>query len=265
MKSKIFTVAGLIMTAIFMMYFILAVNFTNALFPDKNSSYIALGVYVAAAALSFVIAGVLRIAEAARDGERLSRSDTFAAAGLALAAVFVPTGYDEYASSAYSAVLGQIVQPWFYTQLRTEDQLGYAVFAFSMNVGRQWGMGFLLQSSDKQPDYLWQRFQAFFPQAEAKLRAMKPEEFAQIQQAVCIGKAADTHSGHDYHGRLRRAQRIRCRFGKCLNGRPVTDNVKLPRLLVARRRRRHCRAQDIFQIFLFYFFILKFTDTDPCK
>ena len=65
MKSKIFTVAGLIMTAIFMMYFILAVNFTNALFPDKNSSYIALGVYVAAAALSFVIAGVLRIAEAA--------------------------------------------------------------------------------------------------------------------------------------------------------------------------------------------------------
>ena len=61
MKSKIFTVAGLIMTAIFMMYFILAVNFTNALFPDKNSSYIALGVYVAAAALSFVIAGMLRI------------------------------------------------------------------------------------------------------------------------------------------------------------------------------------------------------------
>lgn len=102
----------------------------------------------------------------------------------ALAAVFVPTGYDEYASSAYSAVLGQIVQPWFYTQLRTEEQLGYAVFAFSMNVGRQWGMGFLLQSSDKQPDYLWQRFQAFFPQAEAKLRSMKPEEFAQIQQAV---------------------------------------------------------------------------------
>ena len=39
---------------------------------------------------AFVIAGVLRIAEAARDGERLSRSDTFAAAGLALAAVFVP-------------------------------------------------------------------------------------------------------------------------------------------------------------------------------
>lgn len=29
----------------------------------------------------------------------------------ALAAVFVPTGYDEYTSSAYSSLLGQIVQP----------------------------------------------------------------------------------------------------------------------------------------------------------
>ncbi len=102
----------------------------------------------------------------------------------ALAAVFAPPNVDEYASSAASSLLGQIVQPWFYNQLRTEEQLGYAVFAFSMNVGRQWGMGFLMQSNDKQPAYLWQRFQAFFPTAEAKLRAMKPEEFAQIQQAV---------------------------------------------------------------------------------
>jgi protease-3 len=57
----------------------------------------------------------------------------------ALAAVFAPPNVDEYASSAASSLLGQIVQPWFYNQLRTEEQLGYAVFAFSMNVGRQWG------------------------------------------------------------------------------------------------------------------------------
>ena len=102
----------------------------------------------------------------------------------ALAAVFAPPNVDEYSSMAASSLLGQIIQPWFYNQLRTEEQLGYALFAFSMNVGRQWGMGFLLQSSDKQPAFLWQRFQAFFPTAEAKLRAMKPEEFAQIQQAA---------------------------------------------------------------------------------
>ncbi|MDC0728801.1 pitrilysin [Phytobacter diazotrophicus] len=102
----------------------------------------------------------------------------------ALAAVFVPSGVDEYTSSAYSAMLGQIIQPWFYNQLRTEEQLGYAVFAFPMSIGRQWGMGFLLQSNSKQPAWLWERYKAFFPTAEAKLRAMKPEEFAQIQQGV---------------------------------------------------------------------------------
>ncbi|MTH45310.1 pitrilysin [Intestinirhabdus alba] len=102
----------------------------------------------------------------------------------ALAAVFVPTGYDEYLGSAYSVMAGQIVQPWFYNQLRTEEQLGYAVFAFPMSIGRQWGLGFLLQSNDRQPAFLWERYKAFFPTVEAKLRAMKPETFAQIQQAV---------------------------------------------------------------------------------
>lgn len=57
----------------------------------------------------------------------------------ALAAVFAPPNVDEYSSMAASSLLGQIIQPWFYNQLRTEEQLGYAVFAFSMNVGRQWG------------------------------------------------------------------------------------------------------------------------------
>ncbi|WEF29010.1 pitrilysin [Klebsiella aerogenes] len=130
----------------------------------------------------------------------------------ALAAVFAPPNVDEYSSLAASSLLGQIVQPWFYNQLRTEEQLGYAVFAFSMNVGRQWGMGFLLQSSDKQPAFLWQRFQAFFPTAEAKLRAMKPEEFAQIQQAVIsqmqqapqtLGEEASTLSKDFDRGNMR--------------------------------------------------------------
>ena len=102
----------------------------------------------------------------------------------ALAAVYVPKGFDEIVSTAYSSMLGQIIQPWFYNQLRTQEQLGYAVFAFPMSVGRQWGVGFLLQSNDKQPAYLYQRFKAFYPTAEQKLRSMSPEDFAQIQQGM---------------------------------------------------------------------------------
>ena len=102
----------------------------------------------------------------------------------ALAAVFVPKGYDESASAAYSALLGQIIQPWFYNQLRTQEQLGYAVFAFSMGIGRQWGIGFLLQSSDKQPAFLWDRYNAFFKTVEERLRTLDPKDFAQTQQGV---------------------------------------------------------------------------------
>ncbi|EPP1033213.1 pitrilysin [Cronobacter turicensis] len=102
----------------------------------------------------------------------------------ALAALFVPVGYNEAASSACSAMLGQIVSPWFYNQLRTQEQLGYAVFAFPMPVGRQWGIGFLLQSSEKQPDFLWKRYQAFFPEVESRLRALNAQDFAHIQQSI---------------------------------------------------------------------------------
>jgi protease-3 len=53
-----------------------------------------------------------------------------------------------------------------------------------MSVGRQWGIGFLLQSNDKQPAYLYQRFKAFYPTAEKKLRDMSAEDFAQMQQGM---------------------------------------------------------------------------------
>jgi len=102
----------------------------------------------------------------------------------ALAALYIPLGYGEYQSMANSSMLSQIVQPWFYNQLRTEEQLGYAVFAFQMPVGRQWGIGFLLQSNSKQPALLLQRYQAFYPQAEKRLRSMSQADFAQYQQAM---------------------------------------------------------------------------------
>ncbi|MCV9879196.1 pitrilysin [Brenneria izbisi] len=102
----------------------------------------------------------------------------------ALAAVYIPAGYSETQGMAYSSVLGQIIQPWFYNQLRTEEQLGYAVFAFPISIGRQWGMGFLLQSNSKQPAYLYQRYQDFYQKAQKRLREMKKEEFEQYKQGV---------------------------------------------------------------------------------
>ncbi|MCK8353449.1 hypothetical protein LXA26_18335, partial [Erwinia amylovora] len=42
---------------------------------------------------------------------------------------------------ARSSLIRQIIQPWFYYQLLSQEQLGSAVFAFQMPVGRLWGIG----------------------------------------------------------------------------------------------------------------------------
>lgn len=110
--------------------------------------------------------------------KRVSSSDS------ALSAVYVPAGYDEAQGEACSLMLGQIIQPWFYNQLRTQEQLGYVASAFPVALGRQWGIGFILQSSDRQPAYLYRRFTAFYPQTEQRLRTLSAEEFSQMQRAV---------------------------------------------------------------------------------
>ncbi|MGL4860318.1 MAG: pitrilysin, partial [Enterobacteriaceae bacterium] len=102
----------------------------------------------------------------------------------ALAALYLPLGYNEIAGMAYSNLLEQIAQPLFYDQLRSKEQLGYAVFAFSANVGRQWGICFLLQSSNRSPAYLFHRYQAFFPLLEKQLQQMGEEEFNRYKQAL---------------------------------------------------------------------------------
>lgn len=102
----------------------------------------------------------------------------------ALAAVYVPTGYEEVSGMAHSSLLGRIIQPWFYDRLRTEEQLGYAVFTFPISVGRQWGIGFLLQSNSKQPDYLYQRYLDFYAMADKRLAELNAADFSQYRQGM---------------------------------------------------------------------------------
>lgn len=102
----------------------------------------------------------------------------------ALAAVYVPTGYDRVQGKAYSYLLSQIIESWFYQQLRTREQLGYAIFTLPVFVGQQGGIGFVLQSGNQQPAYLYQRYQAFFDQVEPRLRALSPADFEQYKQGI---------------------------------------------------------------------------------
>ncbi|QZN95324.1 pitrilysin [Symbiopectobacterium purcellii] len=121
----------------------------------------------------------------------------------ALAAVYIPTGYGEVQGMAYSSLLNQIIQPWFYNQLRTEEQLGYAVFSFPTIVGRQFGIGFLLQSNSQQPAYLYQRYLDFFQKAKPRLRAIKADEFEQYKQALITELSERPQTMNEEVGRLR--------------------------------------------------------------
>lgn len=102
----------------------------------------------------------------------------------ALAEIFVPDGYSRIDGAVLSGILAKVIQPWFYDQLRTNEQLGYAVFAFKSGLGDQWGMGFLLQSNAKTPDYLNTRYQAFYIQALDKLKKLPVDEFNQYKQSI---------------------------------------------------------------------------------
>lgn len=102
----------------------------------------------------------------------------------ALATVYIPIGYDNISGQAHSLLLAQIVHPWFYDQLRSQEQLGYALFASPMSIGQQWGVAFLLQSNSRQPGYLYQRYLDFYRQTNQRLQTMKADDFAQYQQAL---------------------------------------------------------------------------------
>ncbi|CAG9427867.1 pitrilysin [Providencia alcalifaciens] len=102
----------------------------------------------------------------------------------ALAELFIPDGYDRIDGAVLSGILSKIVQPWFYDQLRTNEQLGYAVFAFKVGLGDQWGIGFLLQSNAKTPDYLNTRYQDFYQVTLGKLKKLPSAEFEQYKQSI---------------------------------------------------------------------------------
>jgi protease III len=102
----------------------------------------------------------------------------------ALMMSYIPTGYDRIASSMLSYTLSKIISPWFYDQLRTNEQLGYAVFASPVTVGDSVGMSFIIQSNQYDPVYLFKRYQEFYPVILSKLKALSKEDIEQYKKAV---------------------------------------------------------------------------------
>lgn len=82
------------------------------------------------------------------------------------------------------ALLGQILSSPYYQRLRTEEQLGYVVFASQFPQQTVPGLVFLVQSPNAKPQHIWLRNQVFFNDFAQTLANMSAPEFDNFKQGL---------------------------------------------------------------------------------
>ena len=84
-----------------------------------------------------------------------------------------------------TALLAHILSEPAFNILRTREQLGYIVSAshWHMTGGGQTGIGIIVQS-ERKPEYLEQRVDAFLREMQEKIVAMNDEEFSEHKTAL---------------------------------------------------------------------------------
>ncbi|WP_185960750.1 pitrilysin [Aliidiomarina halalkaliphila] len=91
---------------------------------------------------------------------------------------------DSMKNRAHVALLNEMMSSRFFTELRTEDQLGYSVGITTITLDDYAGLGFLIQSPVRGPAPLLARFDTFRESYAERLANMTEEEFKQFQQGV---------------------------------------------------------------------------------
>lgn len=86
-------------------------------------------------------------------------------------------------ASATSELLNKLLQPAFYDQIRTQEQLSYSPFTASFNVNEQVAFGLFTQSPAASNNELYERFNAFLVNFQAKLTETTEADFEKIKAA----------------------------------------------------------------------------------
>ena len=102
----------------------------------------------------------------------------------ALLMTYFPTNYDPTKSQVVGYTLTSIMSPWFFDQLRSNEQLGYLVGIFPFFIGESVGLGFAVQTNQWDPAYLLQRYQAFYPAMLNKLDALTDEDIEEYKRSI---------------------------------------------------------------------------------
>lgn len=101
-----------------------------------------------------------------------------------IAVVFHGEGADDALENAQFALLKSLVRTDFFTQLRSEQQLGYAVYATSLNNREQPALAFAIQSAVANPELLEERIDAFLLERPAAIEALTPEAFSAVKDGL---------------------------------------------------------------------------------
>ncbi|WP_194756175.1 pitrilysin [Aliidiomarina indica] len=109
---------------------------------------------------------------------------------------------DSMKNRAHVALLNEMMSSRFFTELRTEDQLGYSVGITTITLDDYAGLGFLIQSPVRGPAPLLERFDTFRAQYAERLASMTEEEFKQFQQGVLTNLTQPPQTLAEEAGRL---------------------------------------------------------------
>jgi secreted Zn-dependent insulinase-like peptidase len=98
--------------------------------------------------------------------------------------LYLQNNDDALLETAKSKLLGHIIAPEYFSSLRTEQQLGYVVSAFSPEFEQQGGLGFVIQSPSAPAAALHQKTLEFLSGQVTRLTDMTPEDYAQNQEGL---------------------------------------------------------------------------------
>lgn len=87
-------------------------------------------------------------------------------------------------AQAVSAVIGQLLQPAYYHELRTLQQLGYVVNATSFNLTELGGLYLMVQSPSQPADALAAKSEAFVAQFGGQLAKLPVEQLTRVKQGL---------------------------------------------------------------------------------
>ncbi|MCJ8339605.1 MAG: insulinase family protein [Pseudomonadales bacterium] len=89
-----------------------------------------------------------------------------------------------FQQQAATSLLAEIIGSRYYSELRTEQQLGYIVFASPMSLEKLPGLAFVVQSPTASPEQIESSNNQFLAEFAGQLAAIKPAELERYKQSI---------------------------------------------------------------------------------